>query len=98
MAACTIQRADGLATLPPTSHLPILLHLLKQDPSLEATVMSQIPEPDLSECLAALDKSMSKCRKALGVAVKVDVDAQRRWSRASPEVEELVRMVIIQIL
>ena len=88
---------DNLATLPPTSHLPILLHLLKQNPSLESTVMAQIPEPDLSECIAALDKSMSKCRKALGMGSQVGVDPQRRWSRASPEVEELVRMVGLHV-
>jgi hypothetical protein len=55
--------------------------------------MSQIPKPDLSECLAALDESRSKCRKALGVMINVHVNAERRWTRALPEIEAHMRIV-----
>ncbi|KAK4684118.1 hypothetical protein P7C73_g6084, partial [Tremellales sp. Uapishka_1] len=85
-----------LATLPPSSHLDILLHLLESNPSLSATVLARLPQPDLNQCLQELEKSMDKIKRAGGLGgPNLDFSGlagKRIWERSHVEVASFCKI------
>ncbi|GFZ43656.1 hypothetical protein JCM24511_01376 [Saitozyma sp. JCM 24511] len=77
-----------LAALPPSSHLQILLSLLKSNPFLRSTVLATMPSPDVQECLREMDKAVEKVKRAYGwIGTTSEVDKERSWTRSTKEIE-----------
>lgn len=75
------------ASLPPTSHLPILMELLNDNPALSERVLKRLPAPPLANVLETLERSVAKIGKAAGTwEAQEGVVAQRRWHRAEESV------------
>ncbi|WVQ82655.1 hypothetical protein IAT38_004787 [Cryptococcus sp. DSM 104549] len=102
-AGQTEQAGDGevdigimLATLPPSAHLPILLQLLRANPSLSSSVLAQIPQPDLRSCNAELDRIAAQISKAAGpvfpsMGFPGGLADARRWERVRGDVDLFCR-------
>lgn len=76
-----------LASLPPTTHLPILLELLNENPSLAPRVLRSIPQPPLANCLETLERIAYKIGKAAGSwEPQEGYVASRRWNRVVEQV------------
>ncbi|WWD17755.1 hypothetical protein CI109_102196 [Kwoniella shandongensis] len=85
-----------LATLPPSAHLPILLQVLRDNPSLSASILPQIPRPDLRSCINELECGLDRIRKLVGpiqsmYGLQTSVSSARRWERVRDEVETFCR-------
>ncbi|TXT04313.1 hypothetical protein VHUM_04200 [Vanrija humicola] len=77
-----------LASMPPTSHLPILLELLQENPALAPRVLRSMPTPPLSNVLETLERIVSKIGKAAGSwEPQSGYVATRRWNRAGEHVQ-----------
>ncbi|BEI86450.1 hypothetical protein CcaverHIS002_0607370 [Cutaneotrichosporon cavernicola] len=92
------QAADGpdvgllLASMPPTSHLPILMELLNGNPAMSERVLKSLPAPPLSNVLETLERNVGKIGKAAGTwEPQEGVVAQRRWHRTEEDVSAFVK-------
>ncbi|EIW86794.1 hypothetical protein CONPUDRAFT_134150 [Coniophora puteana RWD-64-598 SS2] len=63
-AAADVDLGVLLASLPPSTLLPLLNSLITAQPSLKTTILSLIPRPTLETALQALEQSMKKLRDA----------------------------------
>lgn len=85
-------RLHPTASFPATSHLPILLELLNENPSLAPRVLGRIPQPPLQNCLETLERIVSKIGKATGSWEPQDgYVATRRWNRAEDQVGQFTK-------
>ncbi|WVO17270.1 hypothetical protein L204_104962 [Cryptococcus depauperatus] len=87
-----------LATMPPSAHLPILLQLLRDNPSLSQSVLSMIPRPDLKTYVKELDGKFAELERTTGrlsspLPFSGALSEARRWDRATSTVEEYCHMV-----
>ncbi|KAK8866044.1 hypothetical protein IAR55_001195 [Kwoniella newhampshirensis] len=85
-----------LATLPPSAHLPILLQILRNNPSLSASILHQIPRPDLRSCINELESSFDRIRKLAGplqpaFGRQPVMSISRRWDRVRGEADAFCR-------
>ena len=78
------------ATLPPSSHLSILLNILQSHPTLIPDVVKSLPQPDLDECIHQLDKIVGRIQRKAG-SVNSGLDQSRAWARAQDDVSEFCR-------
>lgn len=75
------------ASLPSSSHLPILMDVINEVPSLAPLILRRIPQPPLDNCLEQLERIVAKIGRAAGSwDVQDGYVATRRWNR----VDELV--------
>lgn len=73
--------------MPPTSHLPILMDILNENPSLAPRLLKSMPTPPLANVLETLERTVAKIGKAAGSWEPEDgVVAQRRWNRTEEQV------------
>jgi len=86
-----------LATLPPSAHLPILLDILSKNPTLSASILPQIPLPDLGDCVKVLEKCMSRVHRSAGDSHE-GLDPARRWGKAKKDGEAFCGMVSHRII
>lgn len=74
--------------MPPTSHLPILLELLQENPALAPRVLRSMPTPPLSNVLETLERIVAKIGKAAGSwEQQSGYVATRRWNRVEEHVQ-----------
>ncbi len=88
------------ATLPSTAHLSILLQVLQNNPHLTSSVLAQIPQPEMGECLQTLSKHMDKiCKASHGTAGDgPETQAGRRlWMRIENDVSQYCISVSLRI-
>jgi hypothetical protein len=83
---------SSLASLPSTSHLPILLELLNDNPSLAQRVLRNIPQPPLANCIETLERIVYKIGKDAGSwEPQQGYVASRRWNRVENEVTNFTK-------
>ncbi|WWC66505.1 uncharacterized protein I206_100407 [Kwoniella pini CBS 10737] len=84
-----------LATLPPSAYLPILLQLLQTHPSLSDTVLTQIPQPDVKNCIKEIQSGYEAVQRAAGGSFGIRggsrLSEARRWDRVRSDVELFCR-------
>ncbi|ORX36078.1 hypothetical protein BD324DRAFT_630074 [Kockovaella imperatae] len=77
-----------LATLPPSSHLDILMGIVRRHPALASEILAELPQPDLDECVNQLDKILSRIRRKTSAGV---ADPARVWPRIQDDVSAYCR-------
>ena len=80
------------AALPPSTHLSILLNLVSAHPELKGELMDKLPQPDLHECLAQLDKLVDKVKRGVGSSA-IQLNQDRVWTRVQKDVDTYCRSV-----
>ena len=87
-------KSSLIATLPASAHLPILLSVLSRNPDIGPSIMPQIPQPDLSECLKELERSVTRTHRANGMSI-AGYNQARSWTRSQKDIEAFCRMVSV---
>ncbi|WVQ62064.1 uncharacterized protein L199_000199 [Kwoniella botswanensis] len=84
-----------LATLPSSSHLPILMQLLRTHPTLSESVLGQIPQPEVKTCVREMQTAFEAVQKAAGGSFGMREASElfelRRWERVRGEAEIFCR-------
>ncbi|OCF73938.1 hypothetical protein I204_05786 [Kwoniella mangroviensis CBS 8886] len=84
-----------LATLPSSSHLPILMQLLRTHPTLSESVLGQIPQPEVKTCVREMQTAFEAVQKAAGGSFGMreasELFESRRWERVRGEAEIFCR-------
>ena len=83
---------DSLATLPHSTHLPILLGILQNNPSLTDTVLTRLPQPDLEQCLAELERCADRTKRSAGQTIS-NLHASKPSGKTEKDVDEFCKTV-----